>query len=256
MASISPIQISVEGPVARLEIDRPPLNILDIATMRAMTAQLTVLQQRRDLSVLVIGARGRLFSAGVDIPEHQADTIDEMLTVVHELFVTLYQLPMPTLCAVQGDALGGGMELAIACDVTLSADNARFGLPEISLGVFPPVAVAALHRLIGLKSATELILTGRIISAEEAQALGLVNQVFPAERFARGVDLFLEPFRLLSAFSLAQTKSALRRAAWPEFERALTEAESVYREGLMSGADPREGIMAFIEKRRPRWSHS
>ena len=256
MSDNTPIRITIDGTIARLVIDRPPLNILDIATMQRMTEQLRELRVRQDITALVITTRGRMFSAGVDIPEHQAETIDEMLRVVHSLFETLHEFPVPTVCAVQGDALGGGMELAVFCDFTLASEDARFGLPEISLGVFPPVAVAYLHRLIGIKAATELICTGRIIGAAEAHALGMVNQVYQSERLTEGIDLFLEPFRLLSGFALTQTKAALRAAAHSDFLSALRDAESVYRGSLMAGRDPHEGIRAFMEKRAPRWSHA
>lgn len=250
------ITVDERDRVAWLTLDRPPLNILDIATMRDVSSHLSELAQRQDLVAVVVSARGRVFSAGVDIPQHRRDTIEEMLTVVFDLYRALYALPMPTVCAVQGDALGGGMELAITCDCILSSDTARFGVPEITLGVFPPVAVARLHHLIGVNRAAELILTGRTISAEEAQAIGLVNQVYAAAQFDRQVEDHLAQYRRLSAYSLRQTKMALRRVATSDFESAVSQAIALYREQLIEGHDPHEGIEAFIERRPPQWSDS
>ncbi len=248
------ITIDERERVAWLTLNRPPLNILDIATMRELNSQLWELEQRQDLTAVVLSATGRVFSAGVDIPQHRRDTIEEMLTVVFDLYRALYALPMPTVCAVQGDALGGGMELAITCDAVLSTDDARFGVPEITLGVFPPVAVAHLPHVIGMNCAAELILTGRMIRAQEAQTIGLVNQVYAAAEFDRQVENYLTQYRRLSAYSLRQTKMAMRRVAASDFESALSQAIALYREQLIEGRDPHEGIEAFIEKRPPQWS--
>jgi cyclohexa-1,5-dienecarbonyl-CoA hydratase len=178
-----------------------------------------------------------------------------MLGTVHEMFRIVHGLPMPTVCAIDGVALGGGLELAIACDCILASDRAQFAFPEIKLGVFPPLAVAYLHHVIGEKLAAEMVLTGEKISAHRAHAIGLINQVFPVESFAASVDAFLARFQSLSAFALRQTKAAMRRAAGDTFARALAESERVYLKDLMSGKDPDEGIRAFMEKRGPRWRH-
>lgn len=253
MCASPAIQLRDDERVVRLTLDRPPLNILDIATMRSLTECLVGAAQRRDVAAVVIEARGKVFSAGVDIPEHRRETIAEMLTVVSELFRTLHRLPMPTICAVQGDALGGGMELAICCDCLIAADSAQFGLPEITLGVFPPVAVACLHHLIGRANASDLILTGRRVSAEEAHRMGMVSRVVPRDVLNQSIGNLIDQFKHLSAYSLQQTKAAMRQLSASEFESSLAAAITWYRDHLLSGRDPHEGIDAFIEKRMPKW---
>lgn len=249
------IKTSQREHTARLTLARSPLNVLNIAMLTEVNAYLETLIGRTDLCALVIDAEGKDFSAGVDIPEHRADTVESMLETFHHTFRLLHQLPMPTVCAIHGGCYGGAMELAIFCDITLAADELRIGVPEITLGVFPPLAVAHLAHIVGIKKAAELIYTGAAVDATEALRLGLVNHVYPAREFAAHVEQFLTRLTRLSAFSLRQVKAAFRRAVLSDFERALSESESVYLKGLMAGSDPSEGITAFGEKRKPVWKN-
>lgn len=246
----------VEGEgAATLTLSRPPLNVLNIAMMRELNAHLEPLAVRGDLRVLVIDAEGPVFSAGVDVPEHRRETIETMIREFHRIIRGIDDLPMPVIAAVHGGAYGGGMELALACDMILAADDLKIGVPEITLGVYPPVAVALLGRVIGVHRAAELILTGRVLDAREAVAMGLVNQVYPAAGFRDDVGAFVRTLTRLSSFSLRHARRALRRVALAGFEDALATAESIYMRDLMSGHDPDEGLLAFMEKRSPQWRH-
>jgi cyclohexa-1,5-dienecarbonyl-CoA hydratase len=242
------------GRLARLTLSRPPVNVLNIAMMRAINDCLTSLQSRGDLCALLIDADGPVFSAGVDVPEHRRETVEQMIGTFHQTIRLIDDLPMPVVAAVHGGAYGGGMELAVFCDIILASDDLKIGVPEISLGVYPPVAVAYLSRLVGYHRAAELILTGRILSAEEAHAMGLVNHVFPSADFRRQVTEYMGQLTRHSAFSLRNTRRALRRASLPTFEDSLAAAESIYLRDLMSGSDPIEGLNAFVEKRPPVWN--
>ncbi|MBD3299504.1 MAG: enoyl-CoA hydratase [candidate division Zixibacteria bacterium] len=253
MTDSSVITINERDRVAWLTIDRPPLNIFDIATMRELSSRLSELEQRQDLAAVALSAKGRVFSAGVDVPEHKPETVREMLTSVHDAFRRLFHLPCPTVSAIHADACGGGLELAILCDCILVSDQARLGFPEISLGVFPPLAAAYLHTIVGTKLAAELILTGQPMSADRARQIGLVNHVFPQETFRESVEEFCQSLTAHSAFSLSQTKAAMRSAQFPQFNEALAATERVYLDQLMSGDDPVEGLRAFMEKRAPEW---
>jgi enoyl-CoA hydratase/carnithine racemase len=126
-------------------------------------------------------------------------------------------------------------------------------VPEITLGVYPPVAVALLAQVTGYHYAAEMILTGHVIDAETASETGLVNHVYPAGIFRDQVSDYMEKFTRLSAFSLGQTRRALRNASWNSFEEALTASEASYLEELMRGSDPAEGLAAFMRKRPPQW---
>jgi cyclohexa-1,5-dienecarbonyl-CoA hydratase len=242
--------------LATLTINRPPFNVLDIPTMEEMNAALDELRTARDIRMLVItGAGEKAFSAGVEVADHTPDKVDRMIEVFHGIFRRLQTLPMPTLAAVNGVALGGGMEVAIACDMIVATDRAKFGQPEIKLAVFPPIAAVLLPRLLPPARAMELLLGGENLGAEEALKIGLVNRVFARESFAAEVQAFVAPFLQLSAAALASALKAIRAAAGKPFGAALDAAEAIYLKELMATADAREGLAAFLEKRTPTWTH-
>src|SRR5207253_2141373 len=147
--------------------------------MREISAALNECAQQRDLAAIVFDAAEgtRAFSAGVAVEEHIAETIYKMLDSFHSIFRALAQISKPVVGVIDGPALGGGCELVAACDIVIASDRAKFGQPEIKLGVFPPVAAILLPRIIGDKKAREMILLGEMIDADEALRLGLVNRV-------------------------------------------------------------------------------
>jgi cyclohexa-1,5-dienecarbonyl-CoA hydratase len=137
-------------------------------------------------------------------------------------------LPIPTVAAVNGAALGGGLELALACDMLVAADGSKLGQPEIKLGVFPPIAAILLPRIVPVPRAMELVLGGGTIDAREALSIGLVNRVFPRASFAADTEKFLEQFLSLSRAALIYTKRAMREAAGRPFHEALYRVEQIY----------------------------
>jgi cyclohexa-1,5-dienecarbonyl-CoA hydratase len=162
-------------------------------------------------------------------------------------------MSMPTLAAVNGAALGGGMELAIGCDMVLAASGAKFGQPEIKLAVFPPIAAVLLPRLVPPARAMELLLGGDNINADEALRIGLVNRVLSKENFAAELKAFVDPYLTLSRAALLSTRKAIRAASDKPFNAALDAAEEIYLKELMATADAKEGLAAFLEKRKPVW---
>jgi cyclohexa-1,5-dienecarbonyl-CoA hydratase len=178
-----------------------------------------------------------------------------MIEVFHGIFRRLQQLPIPTLAAVNGAALGGGMEVAIACDLVVAAAGAKFGQPEIKLAVFPPVAAVLLPRLVSPARAMELLLGGENLLAEEALRIGLVNRVFARESFAADLAAYVAPYLSLSRAALASTLKAIRAASGKPFGEALEAAETIYLKELMATEDAKEGLNAFIEKRKPVWKN-
>src|ERR1043165_738232 len=178
------IRFRVEDRVGRITFARPPLNIFTSAMMREVDAALTDCMMERDMVAVVFDAveGSRAFSAGVSVEEHQADTVYQMLESFHAVFRTLEQMGKPAFAIVDGAALGGGCELVAACDVVVASSRAKFGQPEIKLGVFPPVAAVLLPRIMGERRARELLLTGEIFDSQEAQRTGLVSYVVEAEQ--------------------------------------------------------------------------
>lgn len=247
------VNVSLDRGVARIEMDRPPLNVIDLASAPELTRAITATAARDDVAVIALAARGKAFCAGVDVRDHLPDRGAEMLAAFHRVCIALLEAPQPTLAIVQGAALGGGCELTLCCDMVLAAEVASFGQPEIRLGVFPPVAAVALPRMVPSHLACELLLTGRILSAAEAERAGLVNRVVEAGALEGAVDGLLATLRALSPASLRQTKALLRRLHARPSALEIDEAERYYVEYLLQAPDAIEGLTAFIEKRAPVW---
>lgn len=189
------LHIQLRAGLLRITINRPPLNILDLVTMRALTAALRRAREDRQTRLVVLTSEGeRAFCAGVDIRDHLPGKDAEMIAAVQDnygAFAELAAASIPTVALVKGLALGGGCELAALCDTLIARDDAEFGLPEIKLGVFPPIAAALFHRRLTPRVALRLILTGERVNAAEAQRIGLAHQVLPAERFHNDAEELL-----------------------------------------------------------------
>ena len=246
------IRFSLDDRAYRITLDAPPLNILDLAMLAELRDALN--QVGSDRHLLVIDAAGdRAFSAGVLVEDHLGERASEMLTRFHDCFRTLAKVDVVTVAFVRGAALGGGAELAQACDLILASRSARFGQPEINLGVLAPVASWQLSRQVAPRKGLELLLSGDSIDAEEAARLGLVNAVLPDETFDAAANAWLERLTQHSASSLRLAKKAFRLAQRESFEERLREVEKLYLEELMPTPDATEGLVAFMEKRPPRW---
>ncbi len=256
MANYQFVSVTVADGLATLTINKPPVNVLDIAAMDEMEMSLAALATDESIRLLVIAAAGeKAFSAGVEVADHTPDKVERMIEVFHAVIRRIEAFPVPTLAAVNGTALGGGLEVALACDMIVVAAGARLGQPEIKLAVFPPVAAILLPRLLPPAKANELLYGGGVITAEEALHYGLVNRVFARESFAAEVAAYARPFVELSRAALAATKKAIRLAGNRDFEDALQTVETSYLKELMATADAKEGLDAFMAKRRPVWSH-
>lgn len=246
--------VKSRGRVARLVINRPPLNILDLPSLCELRATLeSVLKDSSVRLVELSGAGERAFCAGTDIRDHVPERAPELLREFHGLIREVLVARCPTVAIVRGHCLGGGMELTMACDFILAATGARFGQPEIKVGAIPPVASVLLPKLIPEKKALEMILTGESISAEEAFQLGLVNRVAPEANLESEADIFSDSLLAQSPAILALARKTARLPSRQAFEAALRETERIYLEELLPSKDAAEGIQAFVEKRLPKW---
>lgn len=248
---MSTITIEKSNNIARVVMNKPPLNVVDIAMMQEFDAALKSLKGDHETKVVVIAAQGKAFSAGVEVADHTPDKVDSMIKTFHGIFHTLWSLEQPVVGSVQGAALGGGCEIAIACDFIVASEKAKFGQPEIKLGVFAPIATLLLPRLIARNKANELLLTGDTIDAREAERIGLVNKVASVETFEQEVNAFVNRLTVLSGAALRYSKRAITLG----IEHGLPAVENNYLNDLMKSEDALEGLNAFMEKRAPVWKN-
>jgi cyclohexa-1,5-dienecarbonyl-CoA hydratase len=242
------------GHVARLELAAPKANILDEGMVGSLCRHLDSLAGRRDLKAIVLGAQGPHFCFGASIEEHLPGAIGGALLRLRELLEKMLETPAPTIVAIRGQCLGGGLELALAGDLIVAEESASLGCPEIKLGVFPPAAAALLPPRLGSGPASRLVLTGESVDGNEAASMGLVSELAVDGELDATVDELLgRSFLPRSASALRHTCLASRRALRRAVQHDLPELESLYLNELMAEADPVEGIRAFLEKRKPRW---
>lgn len=251
MTETARIQVSHDDGQTSIVWDRPPSNIFDLSLLEELTRALKEAKTRAATVVVLRGA-GKGWSTGLSIEDHLRPHVERMLGVFHDAMVALWDLPGITIAQVHGHCLGGGLELVIACDLAIASEGARFGQPEIRLGVFPPFGVAFYHQLLGPKRAAELLYTGATFNAQRAEELGIVNRVVSERELPAAVALTATSLGGYRPTALRLLKRSLRHAeggAWSN----LAFAERTYLRELMSGTDAEEGLRAFLEKRAPRW---
>lgn len=248
------VRLETAERVATLTLERPPLNILGLEELRQLDAALAQLPEATQVLVLRGGGE-RAFSAGVAIEDHVGDRIGPALELLHRSVRRLRDLPAITLARVHGHCLGGGLEIAVACDLLVAAADARLGTPEIQLGCYPPVAAALYPSRMGRARALELLATGRTFTPEEGLALGLVTRVAPPGELDAAVEALVAGITRHSAAATALLKRVVRRGEELPFDAALEEAERTYLEELTRTEDMHEGIRSFLDKRPPSWRH-
>ncbi|MGD0515334.1 MAG: enoyl-CoA hydratase/isomerase family protein [Terriglobales bacterium] len=253
LTRFSRITLDLEPPLARIVLNNPPLNVIDIPMMDELEEALTEIEARVEISVLIIRGSQRAFSGGVDVAAHTPDKVEQMLAKFHRIIRALVGSKKVTIAAVHGHCLGGGAEIAMVCDLAFTSELATWGFPEIKLGCYPPVAVTALAALVGQKHAADLVLTGRTISGREAASIGLANAVVPEVDLDHAVQDAVHHLSQLSSATLALTKKAIYGWDSIHFDKGLARAEKIYFEELMKTEDAQEGINAFLEKRPPVW---
>jgi len=253
MASYETILVETHGKVGLIRLNRPQaLNALCDAMMAEIGAQLLAFDADPAIGAIVLTGSEKAFAAGADIKEMQGRTYP---AAFQEDFIsrweTILQVKTPVIAAVAGFALGGGCELAMMCDFVVAADTAKFGQPEINLGIIPGSGgTQRLTRAVGKSKAMDMILTARMMDAAEAERANLVSRVFPADQLVAEALKIGEKIASLSPVSVAMAKQAVNRA----FETTLVEGVRYERAlflSLFGTPDQREGMTAFVEKRKP-----
>jgi cyclohexa-1,5-dienecarbonyl-CoA hydratase len=249
-----PVAISTErdGRLLRLRLDRPKANILDAAMNGALEQALDAHGGAASLRGILIDAAGGHFSFGASIEEHMPDSCAAMLEGFHRLVLKIFSSPVPVLMVVRGQCLGGGLEVVSAGHLIFAGRDAKFGQPEIQIGVFAPAASCLLPERVSLAAAEDLLLSGRAIGAEEALRIGLVNAVADDPE-AAALEYFDKHLAPKSAKSLRYATRAARQDTIDRVARKLAAIEKLYLDELMATNDAVEGLTAFIEKRPARW---
>ena len=245
-----------DGAWRRLVLCAPRGNLLSLELVRELGAAIHALESQRGIKWLTIEGSSGEFSYGARIQEHVPEMMATVLPETHRVFKRLLAFPAPTAALVEGRCLGGGFELALACDDIIATDDAVFGLPEIRLAAFPPAAAALLPLRVGASRATRAIVTGQAQEARYWHDAGLVSVVglrtSLREAAAAWFDTHLSPH---SAVALAHAVAAARLTLRAQAEPALDRAERDYLAGLITTNDAAEGVRAFLEKRAPRWKN-
>lgn len=248
--------VAVEsGVVATIRLNNPPLNLVSLEVTQALAAALASIRNDGEArAVVVAGTGGRAFCAGSDVKEFPSlyGRVGEgKLINENAAYNQLAELPLPTIAAIEGDALGGGLELALCCDLRVASDTALLGLPEVRLGVMPGSGgTQRLPRLIGLARSKELILLGELINAETALEFGLVNRVVPQGRAESTARELAETLASRGPVAVREAKGVLNTTLDGSLAKGQTD-ELEASERVFSSNDMLEGAAAFIEKRSP-----
>lgn len=241
--------------IGKLVINRPPVNVMDIATLQEMNSVIDASRKDPEVKVLMVtGAGNKAFSAGVEVRDHLGDKMPVMVETFDRLFKLLLDLDKPTIAVVNGMALGGGCEVAIACDMVIASEKAQFGQPEIKLGVLAPVGAVFFARIFGLRKGLELILSGDSVDAREAERFGLVNKVVADADLEKTATEFAQRFTEKSGTALRWARKCIYRTANLNLREAL-EVATEMGGGSMMTEDAQEGLNAYLEKRKPTWKN-
>lgn len=252
------VKVAVEDRVAIVTIDHRPVNALDRQTLQELGQMIDAISTDAAVKVVILTGGGSLaFVAGADIKEvsqlASVDAAKEMAKLGQSVFLKLQRLTKPVIAAINGVCLGGGLELAMSCHLRISGDRVRFGQPEITLGIIPGWGgTQRLPRLIGKTKATEWILTGDVVMAQEAYRLGLVNQVVPQDQVLKVAKDLARKIASKSGIAVAQALRALEEGADLTLEDGLAKEAEVFAE-VAKTEDSKEGVKAFLEKRQPQF---
>lgn len=252
------LEYTHEGAVARIILDdNGNGNVLDGIMMNELINLLNEFKTNKNLKLITFEGEGKHFSFGASVAEHTAELAGSMIKTFHQIFYTVIDLGIPTMAKISGQCLGGGLELALACNLLFTDESVALGQPEIVLGVFPPPASIILPMKIGSARAEELLISGRSIKHVEGAQSGLLNKVFvDKDALNEGVDAYIEKYILpKSASSLKFAIKAARTSFNHTLLTKLPVVEELYLDQLMATKDANEGIDSFLEKRKPVWEN-
>ena len=249
------IKFRIDSGVARMTLDRPEHNLLNEAMLRELADGISFAGERDDVKLIVLDSAHKVFCGGIDIGEYTSQRVFQMLDAFHAAFSGMLEIGKPVVCVVNGPAIGGGAELAAFGDLVIATPKARFAQPEISIGIFPPLASTILPFLVGPKAALELVLTGEAVTAERALELGLVNRLVPEAKIEQTVNELVSRITEHSGPVLTMAKKAILGGMGMSLRDGLKHSMNIFLNELYRLEDSQEGLRALVEKRKPNWKN-
>jgi cyclohexa-1,5-dienecarbonyl-CoA hydratase len=249
------VKLLIDKGVARITLNRPEHNLLNEAMLREIADGIAFAGERDDAKLIVLDSACKVFCGGIDIGEYTSQRVFQMLDAFHAAFAGMLEVGKPVICVVNGPAIGGGAELAAFGDLVIATPKARFAQPEITIGVFPPLASTILPFLVGPKIALELVLTGEAVTAERALELGMVNRLVPEANLEKTVNDLIARITALSGPVLTMAKKAILGGMGLSLREGLKQSMNIFLNELYRLEDSQEGLRALIEKRKPNWKN-
>jgi enoyl-CoA hydratase/carnithine racemase len=255
--AFSKVSVQIDNRVAHVMLNNPPLNVLTLSMLQELTEAVNAVAHEEKVCAFVIEAAPecRAFCVGLAPEEQRSDIAYQFLDALHGFARTLEFHSKPVIAIVADAALGVGCELVACADIVVAADKARFGLPQIKVGVFPSLGAVYLPRVVGMRRAMEMILSGRLLTGPEAQAFGLATFVVPEDQLQSKAHDVISGLRRLSSPVLEAARRAIVESSGLTIEDGLAHVEDIYLNQLMTLEDPGEGMVAVMEKRAPHWRH-
>jgi cyclohexa-1,5-dienecarbonyl-CoA hydratase len=249
------IKFKVSDGVARMTLDRPEHNLLNENMLREMADGITYAGERDEVKLIVLDSACKVFCGGIDVGEYTSQRVFQMLDAFHSVFAGILETSKPVMCVVNGPAIGGGAELAAFGDLVIATPRARFAQPEITIGVFPPLASTILPFLVGPKVALELVLLGEPVTAERALELGMINRLVPEAKLESTVNEMIARVTGHSGPVLTMAKKAILGGMGLSLRDGLKNSMNIFLNELYRLEDSQEGVRALVEKRKPNWKN-
>jgi cyclohexa-1,5-dienecarbonyl-CoA hydratase len=249
------VKLTIDKNVARITLARPEHNLLNEGMLREIADAILTAGETEAAKLIVLDSACKVFSGGIDIGEYTSERVFQMLDAFHSAFSAMLDVGKPVVCVVNGPAIGGGTELALFGDLVVATPKARFAQPEITIGVFPPLASTILPYLVGPKVALEIILTGEPVTAERALELGLINRLVPETDLEKTVNDLVSRIATHSGPVLSMAKKAILGGMGLSLRDGLKQSMDIFLNQLYKLEDSQEGLRALVEKRKPNWKN-
>jgi cyclohexa-1,5-dienecarbonyl-CoA hydratase len=249
------VQFRLASGAARMSLNRPEHNLLNENMLREIADGIASAGEREDVKLIVLDSACKVFCGGIDVGEYTSQRVFQMLDAFHSVFTGILETSKPVICIINGPAIGGGAELAAFGDLVIATPRARFAQPEITIGVFPPLASTILPFLVGPKVALELVLLGEPVTAERALELGMINRLVPEAKLESTVNELIARVAGHSGPVLTMAKKAILGGMGLSLRDGLKNSMDIFLNELYRLEDSQEGVRALVEKRKPNWKN-